>query len=170
MGIAEGFREVPGWDGYFVNAKGCVRSRFGEIEIDARGRASLYNAQTRKRRSIPVAELLRLAGFQEVASLRKLEAAVELADNCKLEAALEEARAEIATLRLEIEKAARLARYQRKLNATLWSRLRRLIVDTQGASRKEVKKRVECEEADWNDLTLGMAADFGADFAEAWDE
>lgn len=163
------FRKIPGWDGYFINAQGLVRSRYGELAVDAKGRVSLYTAEAHRRRSLPVSELMLLAGFEPAASLGKLDPGAELAKNRKLEADLKEAEDVIANLKLELVKAGRVAAYQRKLNAMLWSRLRRLLANLP-RRKKELAERLESEQDEWNDLTVSMAADSGLDYAEAWDE
>lgn len=61
--MPEDFTPIPAWPGYFVNRLGQVRSNFGTLTVDPKGRVRVRPPGGKSARSVYVGELMAAAGF-----------------------------------------------------------------------------------------------------------
>lgn len=59
----DAYLPIPGWPGYSVSRRGQVRSEFGVLACDSKGRVRLRNKATRRQSLFFTGELMELAGL-----------------------------------------------------------------------------------------------------------
>lgn len=63
MSEEDAYLPIPGWPGYTVSWRGQVRSEFGVLACDSKGRVRLRNKATRRQSLFFTGELMDLAGL-----------------------------------------------------------------------------------------------------------
>lgn len=63
MSNPDAFLPIPGWPGYSVNRLGQVRSEYGVLSGDCKGRVRLRDKASKRQRMFYVGELMGLAGL-----------------------------------------------------------------------------------------------------------
>ncbi|WP_165072772.1 hypothetical protein [Desulfovibrio sp. ZJ200] len=129
---------IPGWPGYRVSRRGQVRSEYGVLTCDSKGRVRLRNKATRRQSLFFTGELMGLAGLLADSSGSPApEPADELLALRRERDALER---HVAGLREELENASDTIARGRKLNGHLLALVRKRQTDDASPARKRGRK------------------------------
>lgn len=150
------FAEIPGWPGYYVNNSGVVKSGYGEISANDKGKYSLKNRDSGKRRLFTLEQLLAMicnppeqtAEAPDESEIEKLRRDYEEAQE-----GWGRAQDEFAALNRNLREMQKINRHNRAFNATLWSRLRKLEQSLPKLGNRKKAARISEEESWWTDKT-----------------
>lgn len=111
--MPEDFTPIPAWPGYFINRLGQVRSNFGTLAVDPKGRVRVRPPGGKSARSVYVGELMAAAGFfmpaaPAVSAEMEAEAAALRHERDMLERQVDGLRSQLAAASESIERGRRL--------------------------------------------------------------